>query len=185
MAFLNFDSGNKAASHLQKKVMDKINLLVANSERGLSNLIESVVLDVCYNQAVVESTRISRGDELVKLGCSGTFQLIIAAADNLLTGTGLRSSCLSAEEAAGAIKCIRERTATPIIAAAVFPESEASLLEAGADCVVRLPFETEKLRAEVRRVLGLAELVEAPAPEPARWSLSDLLWRGLERLKSA
>jgi len=164
--------------------MEKINLLVANSERGLSNLIESVVLDACYNQAVVECTRISRGDELVKLGCSGVFQLIVVAANNLLAGPGLRSSSISADEAAGAIRSIRERTTTPVIAVSVFPENEPALLEAGAECVVRLPFQAEKLKAEVRRVLQLPELVEEPV-QPTRWSLSDLVWRGLQRLRSA
>jgi DNA-binding response OmpR family regulator len=165
--------------------MDKINLLVANSERGLSNLIERIVLDACYNQAVVESTRISRGDELVKLGCSASFQLLIVAADNLLNGTGLRSSCVSAAQAAGAIRLIRERTTTPLIAVAAFAQNQVALLEAGADCVVRLPFESEKLRTEVRRVLRLPEVVEEPAPERARWTLTDFLARGLQRLKSA
>ena len=164
--------------------MEKINLLVANSERGLTNLIESLVLDVCYNQAVAESTRISRGDELVKLGCSGVFQLIIVAADNLLAGPGLRSSSLSADEAAAAIRSIRERATTPVMAVSVFPENEPALLEAGAECVVRLPFQGERLKAEVRRVLRFAELVEEPE-QPTRWSLSDVVWRGLQRLKSA
>jgi DNA-binding response OmpR family regulator len=111
--------------------------------------------------------------------------LIIVAADNLLNGSGLRSSCATADQAADAIQAIRERTTTPVIAVAVFEQNREALLEAGAVCVVRLPFQTEKLRAEVRRVLRLEEAFEEPAPERPRWSLSDVVWRGLQRLKSA
>ena len=163
--------------------MDKIRVLLANSERGLSNLIESLILDACYNQAIVETTRISRADELVKFGISGGFQLAIVAGDNLLAGPGLRSSWVSVEQAAGAIRLIRERTATPVIGVVAFPESRVQLLEAGAEGVVRLPFEADKLKEEVRRALRLPEPV--PEAEPARWSFGEFLARGLQRLKSA
>ncbi len=163
--------------------MDKIRVLLANSERGLSNLIDSLILDACYNQAIVETTRISRGDELVKLGISGGFQLVVVAGDNLLAGPGLRSSSVSVEQAANAIRLIRERTATPVIGVAALPASEGQLLEAGVESVVRLPFETDKLKEEVRRALRLPEPVAEP--EPTRGSFVELLWRGLERLKSA
>jgi hypothetical protein len=164
--------------------MQKINLLLANSERGLSNLLESVVLDACFSQAVVGSTRISRADELAKLGCSGAFQLVVLAADNLLAGPGLRSSWVSADQAMGAIRAIRERTATPIIAVTVFPENEQGLLEAGADFVLRLPLDNEKLKATVRQVLRMPEPAQEPEPA-ARWSLGNFVGRSLRRLKSA
>lgn len=157
--------------------MDKVHLLVANSERGLSNLVESVVLDVCFDQATVETTRTTRVDELVKLASTGAYQLILVAADNLLSGKGLRKSLVSADEAAQAICAIRGRCDTPVIAVAVFPEDEVPLLEAGSECVVRFPFDREKLKSEVRRVLRMAEPVEEP--KPSRWSLNEPLWRGL------
>ena len=60
--------------------MRKVNLLIANSERRLTNLIESLVLDACYEQAFVDPTRIERADELVKLATSSAYKLIIVAA---------------------------------------------------------------------------------------------------------
>ena len=163
--------------------MDKVNLLVANSERELSNLIESLVLDACFGQAAVETARVGRANELVKLASSGAYQLVIVAADNLLPGPGLRGSWVSAEEAVRAIHAIRSRCDTPVIAVAVFPEDEVSLLEAGVECVVRLPFDGEKLKLQVRRVLRMADPVEES--KPSRWSLNELVLRGLQRLKSA
>ena len=166
--------------------MDKVHVLVGNSERGLSNLIESLVLDACFGQDfVVETTRIGRADELVKMASSGAYQLIILAAANLLPGPGLRKSWVSANEAVRAIHTIRSRCGTPVIAVSISPGDEVPLLEAGAECVVRLPFEQEtlKLKLEVRRALRLAEPVEQA--KPRRWSLSELVLQGLQRLKSA
>jgi DNA-binding response OmpR family regulator len=163
--------------------MEKVYVLVANSERRLSSFIESLVLDACFGHACVEATRVVRVDELIKLGSSGAYQLVIVVADNLLPGPVLRSPWVSADEAVQAIREIRSQCDTPLIAVAVFPGDEASLLEAGAECVVRLPFEAEQLRSEVRRVLRLADRVEEP--KPSGWSLNDLLWRGWRRLKSA
>jgi DNA-binding response OmpR family regulator len=163
--------------------MDKVNLLVANSERRLSNFIESLVLDVCFNQAFVETTRIGRADELVKLASSGAYQLVIVAADNLLPGPGLRNSWVSADEAVRAIRAIRNRCDTPVIALAVFPADGVALLEVGVESVVRLPFDGAKLKLEVRRALRMAEPVEKS--KPSRWSLNELFLRGFQRLKSA
>jgi DNA-binding response OmpR family regulator len=163
--------------------MDKVNLLVANSERRLSNLIESLVLDVCFNQALVKTTRIGRADELIKLASSGAYQLVIVAADNLLPGPGLRDSWVSADEAVQAIRAIRDRCDTPVIALAVFPADEVALLAAGVESVVRLPFNGEKLKREVRRILRMADPVETS--KPSRWSLNELFLRGFQRLKSA
>ena len=156
--------------------MDKVHLLVANSERGLSNLIESLVLDACYDQAFVETTRIGRADELVKLASSGAYHLVIVAADNLLPGPGLHNAWVSADEAVRAIQAIRDRCHTPVIAVAVFPAEELPLLEAGVECVVRLPFDGEKLKSEVRRVLRMTQPVEQS--KPSRSSLKELVLHG-------
>ena len=166
--------------------MRKINLLLANSERRLSNLIESLVLDACFEQGFVETTRIERADELVKLASSGAYQLIIVAAENLSAGPGLEKSWVSTKEAVRAVQTIRARCDTPMIAVAVSNKHETSLLEAGAECVVRLPFpeEKEKLKLEVRRVLKMTEPV-AELATPRRSSLYELVLHAVRRLKSA
>jgi hypothetical protein len=55
---------------------------------AISVRIESLVLDACLDQAVVETTRIGQADELVKLASSGAHQLVIVAADKLLPPPG-------------------------------------------------------------------------------------------------
>jgi hypothetical protein len=156
--------------------MHNVHLLVANSIPALSNRIESLVLDVCFDQAVVETTRIGRADELVRLASSGAYQLVIVAADNLLPPPSLRKSWVSADEAVRAIRAIRGRCDTPVIAVSIFPD-EWSLVEAGVGCVVRLPFESEKLESEVRRVLRMADQVKES--KPGRLSLNELVVRRL------
>src|ERR1019366_7850634 len=113
--------------------MKKVTLLIANAERRLSNLIESVVLDACFEQTVVETTRISRSDELVKLASSGAYRLVVGAAGCLPPGPGLGDSWVSAHEARRAIRAIRRQADTSVFAVAVSPEDEASLLEIGVE----------------------------------------------------
>ena len=168
--------------------MRKVNLLIANSERRLTNLIESLVLDACYEQAFVDPTRIERADELVKLATSSAYQLIIVAADNLTPGPGLRRSWVSEKEAVHAIAAIHERDRVPIIAVAVNPEDELPLLQAGAESVIRLPYQDAKLKlqSEVRRLLNLAEPAQAvEVAAPRRSSFGELVVNAFRRFKSA
>ena len=164
--------------------MEAIALLLANSDRQLNSLIEAQVLDVCYNQAVVHCTKTARVDELAHLGRSGQFDLIVVAADNLSPGPGHRATSVASEEVLRAIGDIRSHCSTPMLAVTMRLEAEASLLGAGADCVVRFPFQAEMLKAEVRGLLRMPELVEKVAV-PTRWSLAAMLLRRFGRLKSA
>ena len=163
--------------------MEEINLLLANENRELNNRIEAQVLDACYSQVFVTCTRTSRADEFVELGRSGRFHLIIVAIENLLPAPARKGPWVSSEEALRGIREIRARCSVPVIAVAVVPEHEAPLLAAGADCVMRFPFDTPRLQREVRRLLGLRELTpEAPASNG--W-LAPLLLRLFGRLKNA
>ena len=164
--------------------METIHLLLANSDRQLSNLIEAQVLDVCYNQAFVRCTKTARADELAHLGWSGQFDLIVVAAENLSANAGRRATSVASGEVLRTIGEIRRSCSTPMLAVTVFPEAEAPLLEAGADSVVRFPFRVETLKSELRRLLRMHELVEE-APAPSRLSLAALLLRQFARLKSA
>ena len=71
-----------------------------------------------------------------------------------------------------------------MLAVTVTLEAEATLLGAGADCVIIFPFQAAVLKAHVRRLLRMPELVET-VPAPNRWSLAALLLRRFGRLKSA
>jgi hypothetical protein len=73
-----------------------------------------------------------------------------------------------------AIRAIRGRCDTPVIAVSIFPD-EGSLVESGVGCVVRLPFESEKPESELRRVLRMADQVKES--KPGRLSLNELVVR--------
>lgn len=163
--------------------MKTVNLLLGNSERALSQLIETVVLDACYNQAAVECVRSVRADDFVRQAYGAGFQLIILVEGNILPAASRRGSQVSIEDTVIAIRTIHERTGTPVIAISATAEHEVPLLEAGAEAVIGLPFDRNQLNAEVRRVLRLPEPVEYSEPE--RWSLGGTLLRGWQRLKSA
>jgi hypothetical protein len=168
--------------------MRTVNLLVGTSERRLNNLIETLVLDVCYNQAAVQSTRTMRADEFARQGCSPSFKLIIVAPDHLLPAPSRRGSRVAIEDITDAARVIKNRCGTPIIAFSISEEEDVALWEAGVDSVLRLPLNSEHLKNEVRRLLQMPERVEEPAEEaPAanRWSLAATLSRGWAKLTNA
>lgn len=165
--------------------MDRINLLLANADRRTRNLVESVVHDACYNQAVLECARTGRVDELAYEAWSYDFQLVILAADTLQPEPSRRGvSWVDLEEILLAIRNIKSHRKTAVIVTGATPENEYLLLESGADAVLLKPLVSDTLKHEIQRVLGLAQVQEEQA-EPARSSLGGFLLRGLQRLKSA
>jgi hypothetical protein len=153
--------------------MRNIHLLLANTDRQMSNKIEAAVLDVCYDQATVACTRACRTDELGKFGSYPGADLIVVAPDNLLGESGRRTAAAKIDEVAMALARVRQRSSVPIIAVNCSPEDEAVLREAGVDSVLGVPYNIEVLKAEVRERLKIEELVEAPAA-PRRWSFAAL-----------
>jgi len=164
--------------------MDRINLLLANADRRTRNLVESTVHDACYNQVVLECARTARVDELAYEAWSYEFQLVIMAADTLQPEPSRRGvDWVELDEVLLAIRNIKSHRSTPVIVTGATPEDEFLLLEAGADAVLLRPLAPEKLKHEVRRVLGLSDSGEEA--EPSRWSLSGALVRGFQRLTNA
>jgi hypothetical protein len=165
--------------------MRRINLLLAGAERRTCNSLEAMVLDVCYDQAVVETTRTTRVDELVYLGSRDGLQLIMVAVDHLLAEPSRRGIAVAAEEAVRAIRLIRHERLTPILAVAMSAELETTLLEAGADHVaIGMNLNPQQIKCLLRGLLHIPELAEVAAP-PARWSLGNLFIRSPGRLKDA
>ena len=164
--------------------MDRINLLLANADRRTRNVVESIVHDACYNQAVLECARTARVDELAYQAWSYEFQLVIVAADTLQPEPSRRGvSWVEVNEILLAIRNIKSHRSTVVIVTGADPENEFLLLEAGADAVLLRPLDPEKLKYEVRRVMELAQ--PSATPEAPRWSLSGALFRGFQRLTNA
>ena len=57
--------------------MKTINVLLGSGERRGNNLIQTVVLDVCYNRAAVNCVQTGRVDELLARGGREAFDLAI------------------------------------------------------------------------------------------------------------
>jgi len=160
--------------------MRTLKLLVGNSDRRISNLIEVMIRDLSFNRAVIDMIRVSRIDEFVQRGRDENFDLIIFAPDNLLAAPRQNRASRSVPTAIRQIRAVRTHQETPMIAISVSPEQELVFTDAGTDCVLGLPFRFEELKAAVRLYLGLPTETEgAPAQ---RWTLVGFLMRGLQRL---
>lgn len=160
--------------------MKTLNLLIGNSDRSICNLVEVMVLDLCYNRASVNTTRAARIDELAHKACREEFDLMIFAPENLLPAPGLEPCPERTLEAIRQIRKVRIPRRMPIVAFSVSPEREYHLAEAGVDCVLGLPFHPEELKAAVELRLNL------PAAHPEHSAAGDsfgaALMRGLHRL---
>ncbi len=169
----------------QLRDMRKINVLLANTERRFGNVVEAMILDVCFEQATVEFTRVSKAAELARLGRYEEFDLIIVSPNHLLPGRPGSDARPLLEEVRDGVLAIREVCETPIIAVGVAEEDNFTLLEAGVTQVFETRYDAECLRPEVQRALELAEPVGALEVEESRWSLGSVFSRGLGFLKSA
>ena len=162
--------------------MKNLSLLLANSDRRINNIVEAVVHDVCYNQAVVHPRRTSRVDELLHLGSRDEFDLVIVAPDHLLAEPSRRVSYVSVSEVARAIRRIKERSCSPILAVAVADGDEMQMLEAGAESTFGPLFDPELLKSAVRDVLRMPEL--GAQSVSGLWSFADALVRGWQKLST-
>jgi len=161
-------------------LMKTLNLLIGHSDRGIANLIEVMVLDLCYNRASVNATRAVRVDDLAHKACRDEFDLVIFAPDDLLPAPGLEPCPERTLEAIRQVRKVRTPRKTQIISFAVSPEREFHLSEAGVDCVLGLPFHPEELKAAVELRLNL------PAARPdhsnSEESFGTAIVRGFQRL---
>ena len=160
--------------------MKTLNLLIGNSDRAICNLIEVMVLDLCYNRASVNTTRAVRIDELAHKACREEFDLMIFAPDNLLPAPGLEPCPERVVEAIRQIRKVRIPRKMPIIAFSTPPECEFPLTDAGVDCVLGLPFHPEELKAAVELRLNLP--AARPEHSVSSNSFAALLIRGFQRL---
>jgi hypothetical protein len=178
---LTFDAGKPVALDSPAKLMESIKLLSAHSDRRVSNQIEVAILDVCYNQAVVNSTRISRLDEFVHQGGLWDFDLMVVGADHLFADK-TQKNWAATQAVADAIEQVRQHRSTPIIALAASQGVADALLQAGADVVLSTPFNADQFKAEVRSLLELSSAVEPVSS--SGWSAFGSLLRGFQKAKA-
>ena len=138
--------------------MSRINLLLGNSEDLLNGLIENAVQEACGRSFSVRTASARSADEFLRHGRRKVHQLAIVIANNLLGVPGRTSQFLEKSEALRAITTLKVTCPAPILVLAAFNNRELEeklLLQAGADCVLELPFLPQNLMAAVRSLLHL------------------------------
>ena len=166
--------------------MKTYHILIGNCEELLNDFIEALFREVCPEKAAVEFTRTARVGDFVEQACETEFDLIIQVPHNLFPAVAAPTPMGLLGEGIRAIHAIKAQHPAPVIAIVALEERvryEPLLLEAGADCVLELPFEGDELSSAVGRLLKLPARPEHPAP--ARWFFAGVLMRGLRRLSQA
>jgi hypothetical protein len=153
--------------------MKTMHLLLGSSERRLSALIEAAVLDVCYNRAAIESTRITHLSEFVRNSSCGSFDVLVLLPHHLLPEE--KQGAPGPEALVQAIWTVKNRCASPLLVVGSSSEMEYRFLEAGADAVLGITFKPEELRAELDKLITLPE--ETERPRAPKWSLAALFGR--------
>jgi len=161
--------------------MENIKLLLAHSDRRVGNQVEVAILDVFYNQAVVQSTRLVRLDEFVHQGSLWDYDLMVLGAEHLF-GDRTQKNWAGLNAVVKAIEQVREHRSTPIIVLSGSQASADELLRAGAEVVLSSPFNADQFKAEVRSLLELNSLAE-PAVAGG-WSAIGSFLRGFQKAKA-
>jgi hypothetical protein len=158
--------------------MHTLNLLLANSDYRVGNLIESLVRDVCGDRAILNCTRTFRVDELADVGSREEFDLIVLSPEHLAPGPERLHIRISIREAISVIRMLKNFHNVPTIATAVSGKNQLALEEAGTDLVLGLPFSCEEFKDGVRRFVTLP--TEAPVTQETQMSVG---WkRAFQRL---
>jgi CheY-like chemotaxis protein len=166
--------------------MKTYHILIGNRQELLSDFIEALFQEVCEGKAAVQCTRAARVSDFVRQGCDGEFDLVVQVPHNLCPALNAPTPLGFIGEGIRAIRTIKSKRPAPIITL-VAPEERARyeplLLEAGADCVLELPFEGDELSSIVARLLKLPARLEHL--QSTQWCFAGVLMRGLQRLTQA
>jgi CheY-like chemotaxis protein len=166
--------------------MKTYNILIGNCEGLLNDFIEALFQEVCRGKAEVRFTKTARVGDFVQRAGDTAFDLIIHVPHNLFPELSAPTPMGLLGEAVRAIRTIKSKHPTPVIAIVALEERaryEPLLLEAGADCVLELPFDGEELTSAVGRLLRLPTRLEHLPSN--RWFFAGVLMRGLRRLSQA
>jgi hypothetical protein len=168
--------------------MKTCHILIGNCEDLLSDFIEALFREVCEGKVAVQCTRTARVRDFVQRGCDREFDLVIQVPHNLCPEVTEPTPMGLLGEAICAVRMIKSKGPTPVITI-VPPEErrryEVLLLEAGADCVLELPFDGDELRSAVSRLLRLPGRLEHLRFRSKRWHFAGVLMRGLRLLNQA
>jgi CheY-like chemotaxis protein len=166
--------------------MKTYHILIGSCEELLNDFIEALFQEACQGKATVKCARAARVGDFVQWACDTEFDLIVQVPHNLFPELAAPTPMGWLGEGLRAIGTIKSKRPTPIVALVALEERaryETLLLEAGADCVLELPFEGDQLNCAVGRLLRLPARSEPLAS--TRWFFAGVLMRGLRRLRQA
>ena len=166
--------------------MKTYHILVGNSEDILNDFIETLFQEACRGRATVQCTRTPRVGEFVRAACRREFDLIIQIPHRLTPEFTAPTPLGYLGEGLHAIRTIKSKRQAPIIAVVAFEERaryEPLFLEAGADCVLELPFQGDQLTLAISRLLRLPARLQCLGSKP--WFFAGVLMRGLRLLHQA
>ena len=168
--------------------MKTYHILIGNCEDLLNDFIEALFQEVCEGEAAVQCSRTARVGDFVQEACAREFDLVIQVPHNLLPEVSAPTPMDVVGEAIRAVRAIKSKGLTPVITIVAPGERERYeplLLEAGADCVLELPFDGCELRSAVARLLRLPARLEHLHYRSKRWHFAGVLMRGLRLLNQA
>ena len=166
--------------------MKTYHILLGNGEELLNDFIQTLFQEVCQGHAAVQCTRTPRVSDFVRAGCDSKFDLIIQIPNYLSPELTAPTPMAYLGGGLRAIRTIKSKRPAPIIAIVAFEERaryEPLFLEAGADCVLELPFEGEQLALAVGSLLCLPARLQRLKSK--RWFFAGVLMRGLRLLRQA
>ena len=161
--------------------METIKVLLAHADRRVNNQVEVALLDLCFERALVRSTRTARLDDFARRGSIWDFDLMVISAHSLYLDRN-HNQWAEPEEVAKAIRAVRAQRSAPIVALVMGPEFQDPLFEAGADAVLGLPLNSEQLKSTVRSLLHLGEPAETG--RMGGWLALASFFRGFQRAKA-
>ena len=166
--------------------MKTYHILIGNCEDLLSDFIETLFQEACAGQAAVQCTRTAWIAVFVRHGSDRDFDLVIQVPHNLFPELSTSTPLGLIGESICALRTLKANRPAPVIALVALDARaryEPLLLDAGADCVLELPFDGDELRCAVSRLLRLRP---PPRRVPSKqWFFAGVLMRGLRRLSQA
>lgn len=126
-------------------------ILVSTCEDGHFAHVEALFRHFLYPQGGVEMTQAENYEKCVRLASSDNYDLVVFFGQTTSAGGTYTGGIFA--NSIRAIREIKAKVATPIIALSTFPQLEEQPLSAIADVFLAMPYELKDFKAAVDRCL--------------------------------
>lgn len=125
----------------------KVRILIGTSEKDILRSARILLRHHLQTRGGSVISSAAGLDDLVRRAATGKFDLIVMFGQTLLPGSGRAD--LPLENSIRAIRQIKAKVSTPILALSTIPESSRRLLSSGADAFLAMPYTLEDFTAAV------------------------------------